>query len=419
MKHLLILMLTALITLALLAVQPASRATAQSAISQHLVQPGDTWVALAWRYSVTLAAIQAANPHPNRQRQPVIGAVVPVPAAGPQQPGLLLRSGDAGLLATAVHYNTSPWLLAIRNNIQAGPYRPLFFRPIFIPGGTEAPRDLPPGFSNLELSQIPAHPGQALAFRAQISRPISATAALNSLPFTTFSQAPHFLGVGGTGAFFGGGQPELIIAPANAPAWSQGWLFVDNEWIYQELTLTGSAAAIDQASIQRERERLFALWARVTPEPQWTAPFQLPINNYLEISSTYGARRSYNGGPYRTYHEGLDFSAYGGTPVYAPAAGAVALAEILFVRGGAVILDHGLGIYSGFYHMSDVMVQPGQIVQPGQQVGTVGTTGLSTGNHLHWDLLVANTWVDPAAWLEQDTACWISAALGRPCLGNQ
>lgn len=212
-----------------------------------------------------------------------------------------------------------------------------------------------------------------------------------------------------------GKAPELLIIPDGAPAWSQPWLFKDNEWEYQQLTLTGTAAQIDQESIQQERERLFQLWAQVSSAPQWTDPFQFPITDYLEISSPYGARRSYNGGPYRTYHEGLDFSAYGGTQVYAPAGGTVILAEMLYVRGGAVILDHGLGIYTGYYHMSGIAVQAGQTVLPGDPLGEVGTTGLSTGNHLHWDLLVAATWVDPAAWTEQDMACWILTGLGQAC----
>jgi murein DD-endopeptidase MepM/ murein hydrolase activator NlpD len=190
---------------------------------------------------------------------------------------------------------------------------------------------------------------------------------------------------------------------------------VPGEWTFDQVTLTGEAAAIDAESRRLERERLFILWSQATAVPQWTAPFQLPIESYLEISSEYGARRSYNGGPFSTYHEGLDFSAYGGTPVYAPAAGTVVVAERLYVRGGAVIIDHGLGIYSGFYHLSEVVAEVGQKVETGQLLGNVGTTGFSSGNHLHWDLLVDGIWVSPAAWLEQDMACWILEGWGMPC----
>jgi murein DD-endopeptidase MepM/ murein hydrolase activator NlpD len=182
------------------------------------------------------------------------------------------------------------------------------------------------------------------------------------------------------------------------------------------LTLTGEAAEIDQQARDEERARLREIWTQITPQPLWETGFQTPIADYLALTANYGARRSYNGGPYLTYHEGVDFSAYGGTPVYAPAAGTVVLAEPLYVRGGAVIIDHGLGIYSGYYHLSAVHATAGQQVRPGDLLGEVGTTGLSTGNHLHWDLLINGIWVDAAAWQEQNLACWLLDGLGRSCL---
>ena len=151
------------------------------------------------------------------------------------------------------------------------------------------------------------------------------------------------------------------------------------------------------------------IWNQTSTPPQWIGSFQEPIANYLNYSSFYGARRSYNGGPYSTYHEGLDFSAYGGSDVLAPARGTVVVAEFLYVRGGAVIIDHGLGIYTGLYHLSGILVDVGQVVEQGNVVGKVGSTGFSTGNHLHWDLLVSGEWVDPMAWRERDTAAWILA----------
>ncbi len=401
---------------------PGLQTQAQTEPGQpHTVMPGDTWVALAWRYGVNQETLRGLNPHMNQQRQPTIGDTVWLPLQGVEQLGRLVRPAAGGLWETAVQFATSPWFLANQNGLLS-PYRPLFHRPLFVPGGSEPPRDLPIGFATLELSQIPAHPGQALAFRTLTDAPIETTVKLDDLTGNVVGNGRYLVGLLATGAFFMGNNglnigktAELAITPANSPAWFQPIRFSDNNWEFQQLTLTGSAAAIDQESIQQERERLFQIWTQITPTPQWNTPFQLPINDFLTISSPYGARRSYNGGPYRTYHEGLDFSAYAGTPVYAPAGGTVVLAEPLYVRGGAVILDHGLGIYSGYYHLSSVAATAGQVVHPGDFLGEVGTTGLSTGNHLHWDLLVAATWVDPAAWLEQDLACWILAGLGQPC----
>jgi murein DD-endopeptidase MepM/ murein hydrolase activator NlpD len=393
-------------------------AAARQTTGLHQVEAGDTWAALAWRYGVTVADLQQANPHLNRQRQPAAGRTVAVPQSQESAPvermGIIERLNDGGLLQTAVRHRLSPWHLALLNEMVT-PGRPLLYRPTFIPVGSVPVREFPPGFHSLELSRVPAHAGEALAFRAQAGSVTSATASLNDRPFTVHVNEGYLVGLGGVGAFYPSGDHDLLIVPDGQPAWSQPWRMVDREWAFQQLTLTGAAAAIDAASIAAERERLFALWSQVTPIPQWQAPFELPIRDYLAVSSAYGVRRSYNGGPYRSYHEGVDYSAYGGTPVYAPAAGTVVLAEFLYVRGGAVILDHGLGIYSGYYHMSEVTVEVGEVVNSGEIVGAVGTTGLSTGNHLHWDLLVAETWIDAAAWLEQDMGCWILEGLGEEC----
>jgi murein DD-endopeptidase MepM/ murein hydrolase activator NlpD len=382
----------------------------------HLVEPGDTWAALAWRYGLDSAAVQAANPHPNRQQQPAIGSTLQVHTSPTgEQMGQLVASGRGSLLTLAAAEGTNPWQLARLNGLPH-PFRPLLYQAIFIPGGDEPPREFPAGFRSLELSQVPARPGQGLAFRAEVTGDLTVIARLDRQLFVTKSNDGHLVGLVGTGAFQDTGDLPFTIQVEGRPLWSQPWHMVPGDWIYQQLTLTGDAAAIDAESIRLERERLVAIWNQATPVPQWDRRFREPIDSFLEYSSPYGARRSYNGGPYLSYHEGLDYSAHGGTPVLAPAAGTVVLAERLYVRGGAVILDHGLGVYSGFYHMSEVLAEVGQTVEPGQIVGKVGTTGLSTGNHLHWDMLVAGTWVDPAGWLASNTACWLLAGWGSPCL---
>jgi len=382
----------------------------------YVVLPGDTWAALAARFHMSRGRVQALSGHVNLQREPVIGAVIQVPSSEPEN-GRLLRPVSGGLVSIAFRYHLSPWSLAIRNGLSS-PYLPLQYAPLFLPGGTQLPLDLPLGFETLELSQLVATPGVALAVRALTTEHIDAQFALEDRQFGSFSEGDRVIGLVATGAFFGSGEPELSIQPEGAPRWSQPWRFQDGEWTFQQITLTGEAAAIDQESIAQERARLFELWSVANPTAEWDSQFGLPVTDFLGISSEYGARRSYNGGPYGTYHEGVDFSAYGGTAVYAPAQGVVALAEKLYVRGGAVILDHGLGVYTGYYHLSEVTVAAGQHVQKGDQLGEVGTTGLSTGNHLHWDMLVDSTWVDARAWIDSDLACWILEGLGRACLAD-
>lgn len=383
--------------------------------SPYTILPGDTWVALAMRSNVEESELHRLNPHFNTARQPTIGTSITLPENVAERSGQLARPGYESILDTAVRLRQPPWAIAVLNGLES-PYRPNLYRPLFIPGDGMI-RDFPPGIDSLELSAASPEPGQALGIRGITTHENSTiTAHMDGLPVVMAGSGNRFVGVVGTGAFYPGGEPELIIQVDNQPAWSQPWAFAEREWDYQELTLTGEAAEIDQQARDEERARLRELWTYITPVPQWTAPFNKPITDFLSVTANYGARRAYNGGPYLTYHEGIDFSAYAGTSVYAPAAGTVVLAERLYVRGGTVILDHGLGIYSGYYHLSAIHVTAGQTVQPGTTLGEVGTTGLSTGNHLHWDILVNGIWVDPAAWQEQGLDCWLLDGLGTTCL---
>ncbi len=105
--------------------------------------------------------------------------------------------------------------------------------------------------------------------------------------------------------------------------------------------------------VQAERKQLAEIFERITSDG-WTARsrFLLPLDGDFPRTSPYGSRRTYGSSTALSAHEGEDFSASAGTPVYAPAAGTVVLAEPLFVRGNAIVLDHGDGVYSGYWHLS-------------------------------------------------------------------
>lgn len=122
------------------------------------------------------------------------------------------------------------------------------------------------------------------------------------------------------------------------------------------------------------------------------------------ISGVYGSQRVYNGTPGRP-HYGLDFANEPGTPVVAPAAGLVTLADAdMFYEGGLVFIDHGQGFTSAFLHMSAVDVEVGQVVAQGERIGAIGAGGRSTGPHLDWRIKWRNRYIDPALVLEVDPA---------------
>ncbi|MDR2695609.1 MAG: M23 family metallopeptidase [Deltaproteobacteria bacterium] len=118
-----------------------------------------------------------------------------------------------------------------------------------------------------------------------------------------------------------------------------------------------------------------------------------------EISSAFGLRRIFNGQP-RSQHKGLDLRGAAGTPVLAMADGTVALAEELYFSGNVVYLDHGLGLFSMYAHLSAIDVRPGQQVSAGQALGKVGSTGRVTGPHLHLGCYALGMAVDPTPLME-------------------
>jgi len=112
------------------------------------------------------------------------------------------------------------------------------------------------------------------------------------------------------------------------------------------------------------------------------------------ISGVYGSQRILNGVP-KWPHYGLDIANETGTPVYAPVDGVVTLADDLYYSGNTLILDHGMRVFSTFLHMDTIMVEVGETVKQGEQIGTIGSTGRSTGPHLDWRINLGNIRLDP------------------------
>jgi murein DD-endopeptidase MepM/ murein hydrolase activator NlpD len=158
----------------------------------------------------------------------------------------------------------------------------------------------------------------------------------------------------------------------------------------------GQIESITGEQVQHEINVRRDTFAVFTPQKLWSGPFILPSGG--AITGPYGDGRSYNGGPVTTFHSGTDFGAPEGSPVIAAAAGRVAWAGFLAQRGNSVLIDHGGGVYTGYHHMSRIDVAIGTSAAQGQQVGAIGATGLATGPHLHWELIIAGVNVDPVFW---------------------
>jgi murein DD-endopeptidase MepM/ murein hydrolase activator NlpD len=148
----------------------------------------------------------------------------------------------------------------------------------------------------------------------------------------------------------------------------------------------------DQARAARETARLATVFRARTAERLWQGPFHIPIEDGRQ-SSSFGRHRILNGKP-RSPHTGVDLGAPTGTPVHAMQRGRVVLDVDLFFSGRTVILDHGLGLFSFYGHLSESRVQDGALVDAGAVIGLVGATGRVTAPHLHWAVRLGDARVD-------------------------
>lgn len=169
----------------------------------------------------------------------------------------------------------------------------------------------------------------------------------------------------------------------------------EKQYPEQRLTLEEkmvTAPAQEDARIAQDRKAVAAALASMSPERRWALPLLQPAPG--AITSLYGYRRILNGKP-KSPHRGLDLRAAMGEPVKACADGVVVLADEHYYAGNSVYLDHGDGVVSMYFHLSELKVSVGQTVARGDVVGLAGATGRATGPHLHFGVAVQGRMVDP------------------------
>jgi murein DD-endopeptidase MepM/ murein hydrolase activator NlpD len=230
----------------------------------------------------------------------------------------------------------------------------------------------------------------------------SATATFEGEEYPLMPGGDGFWGVIGVGADHATGSYAVAVSLRDASG-SQFAAFDAELTVYaagypvEAIYLAPEESELLDPSLSAQEEAIRSqVFATFTPERLWSGAFILPSAG--PISSPYGIGRSYNGGPVSGFHHGTDFGADEGDPVVAANAGRVAYAAPLPVRGNSVIIDHGGGVFSGYHHLVSIAVRDGQTVKAGDLIGYVGATGLATGPHLHWEIVVHGVAVDPVLW---------------------
>lgn len=174
----------------------------------------------------------------------------------------------------------------------------------------------------------------------------------------------------------------------------------DSGYLFERLTITDQSL-IDPANTQPEEDEIVKYTTQFSEEKLWQGKFRSPVAPEFTDCwpSTFGRRRSYNGSAFTYIHSGLDFCGQTGHKIFAPAKGKVVYTGSFFVRGNTTIIDHGWGVFTLYAHQSEIEVNVGDIVEPGQVIGLVGNTGRVTGPHLHWEVWVGGVQVDPYDWI--------------------
>jgi murein DD-endopeptidase MepM/ murein hydrolase activator NlpD len=369
----------------------------------YVVQAGDTLFAIAVRYNTTVAALKQLNNLGNSDLIQVGQKLVVASTDNPATPAnsisasssYLVQPGDT-LYAIALRYGTTMDALEQLNGI-ANPN-------LITPGqGIAIPNSINVAKPGLIIDPPTVRQGGTLMI--QMARPDLAlvNGSFNGKPINFVRAAGFWYALTGVSRCAKIGNASLAVTATDVAGKTStdaiSVTIAATAFPVDAITLPPSKLNIlqDTALINREAVQLATIVNKYTPTRLWSGAFRQPL--YGTISEFFGTRRSYNGGPVGACgHEGADFAMPGGTPIYAPARGRVVFAGLTQVRGNMTVIDHGAGVFSAYYHQSAIDVQVGQLVDPGTLIGKVGTTGLSTGNHLHWSMWANGEYVDPMEW---------------------
>ena len=368
---------------------------------------GETLRSLSRRYDLSDAALAQLN-RIISSAELYAGMTLIVPTIENQNPvpneRTNLTSGQS-LLELAVVHGEDAWSLTLDNKLR-GTWAGLPGDTLRVAGNsqTNAPTGLPEPITTVEVDPLFMIQGGTTVVKVSAPPGIKMNGSLADHTLNFFPQDFGYVALQGIQVMTPPGLYPLALVGELSDgqhfAFSQEVLIQDANFPYDP-SLQVDPVTIDPAVTGPESELWTSLGVPVTPEKMWDGLFDSPVPpEFTECwPSLFGNRRSYNGGTYDFFHSGLDFCGQTGTELYASAPGKVVYTGELTVRGGVVVIDHGWGVYTAYDHLSKILVQPGDMVQPGQVIGLGGATGRTTGPHLHWEVWVGGVQVNPQNWL--------------------
>jgi len=336
-----------------------------------------------------------------------VGSTLILPEKNPSagiKPLKALGEGESAL-ETAAQFLSNPWKLVIYNQKESTTRflsQELIFSDI---SGDESGLFGSPWLKNVEITPLPLRQGKTHVVRVYTSKPLNLSGSLNNVPLSFFKeQENQYAAIQGIHAM---AQPGLALLTLKAQDDAQTSFEIEQPILLepgyypQDVPLTVDPSTLDPAITQPEDELIRTVTKTATPQRYWTEKFRVPVDEPC-IRSWFGSRRSYNNSGYIYFHTGVDYGVCANNlNIYSPAPGVVVYVGELTVRGISTIIDHGWGVYSGFWHQSAPKVNVGDFVETGQIIGEIGGTGRATGPHLHWEVWANGVQVEPLDWLEK------------------
>ncbi|QKF64833.1 M23 family metallopeptidase [Campylobacter corcagiensis] len=175
----------------------------------------------------------------------------------------------------------------------------------------------------------------------------------------------------------------------------------DGDYKKEQITVApgmSSPSKENQERIKKESEEAWKIYSKVGDEFLFDSKFEAPLNSF--ITSNFGNARLFNGS-LKSYHSGTDYRAAIGTPIKAANSGVVVLAKNRYFAGNSIIIDHGAGIYSQYYHLSRIDKKVGDKVKKGEIIGLSGDSGRVSGPHLHFGIMVGGNSVEPLKFIQK------------------
>lgn len=368
---------------------------------------GQTLTSLSRYYRMDAGLLARIN-HITSPAELYVGTTLILPKQEEQavQPqSISLREGES-VLDLSLSLSQNPWALVSSNGL-ASLWDPLPGEALFASVDKSVHRST--GLiASVSLSPLPLTQGKTVQIRVDTSTAADLQGSLGEAALHFFALAPdQYVALQGVHAMQDPGILELnLTAKDNAgtmAAVSQAVLVAEGNYP-QDPPLSVDPTTIDPKITGPEDQLVSQITSQVTGSKLWHGQFLPPVAQPYCVKSGFGSRRSYNGGVLKSFHGGTDFGVCNGSDpfsIYAVADGVVAYTGQLEVRGNATFINHGWGVYTAYFHQSEILVKPGDAVKAGQLIGKIGATGRVTGPHLHWEIWVNGIQVDPLQWLGQ------------------